>query len=159
MNKDYFKYGLFAACGILVLIIFWQVYRAILKAKNDINAQADAIHDSKQDTELSKTYGVDKNVLQKCRNIAYGIAYELETLKDNKSIPWTHFTIDSRLKDIWKPVSSDTEAKIISNLYKNQYTYGRNIYNDLKSNYTSAITGINYFKISDYPYIAGIINY
>lgn len=157
-KKDYLKYGLYAAGFLLVIIIIWQVYRAIMKVRSDINTQADAVHDKNQDAILSNTYNVDSAVIAKCRRIANSLAYELETLKDSSSISWTHFTIDSRLVSIWKEVANDKEAQVVANLYKNVYTSNRSLYNDLKNNYTSVLTGINYFKVSEYPYITTINN-
>ena len=156
MNPKYLKYGLYTAGFIIVLFIVYIIYNQIKKVGNDAQAIADGVHDNQQNKDLTKVYDTDKATIDKCRKIANNLAYELETLTDAKSISWTHFTVDSRLKNYWKEVSSATEAKIVANLYKNNFTNGRNLYADLKNNFTSAITGINYFNVKDFPFISNI---
>lgn len=159
MKQNYFKIGLYITGTIVVLIIFYQIYRMVMKVKSDSDIIADSLHDANQDNEVSGVYHLDKTAIAKCRKIALDLANEMET---NPKLGWQekagNLAYYGDVIKIWSSVKSANEAKVVANFYKNQFTENNDLYRDLLEVSKSPFGSVN-FKSSDFPYVENIINH
>lgn len=139
MNKDYFKYGLYAVGFISVLAVVYLVFRAFKRGQQGIATIGDTIQDNRNNTVIANQSGLTVNEVDTARKIAKDIATELETNKDMTS--WEkmkHIVTDAEVIDILSQVKSAAMMRAVGNIYQNEMTRNKNLKNDLKEELTNS---------------------
>ncbi|MEZ5047480.1 MAG: hypothetical protein R2831_10865 [Chitinophagaceae bacterium] len=136
--------------SILGLVLLLMLYRFFIRMKSGANNVADIAINSQEETVIAQQTGVDKPRVSEMRKMAHDVAYELETLNTMGFIEkLTHFQTDSDTLNILKRAKSIDEMKIARAFYKNDFTAGNELLDDLKK--TTLV-----FSINSIPYITAL---
>jgi hypothetical protein len=131
--KDYAKYGLYAIGAILTIGVLYFIYTTFIRAKAGAANVADSIANVAEDGALAKQNGVNEYEVNEARTLAKKLAYELETDKDMSLYDKIlHLTLNNTVIDLCKQAKTGKEFRLMSYFYKNNFTTGRSMHDDLK---------------------------